>query len=175
VHVDKNKLNRLSPQDKAEVSRLVEEYERAQKRNPLIGYEPHPKQHEFHAARTPIKAFFGGNQSGKTTAGLIDDLIQAVDEDALPERLREYKRWQPPFFGRIVAPDFVQTIEKVIFPKLREWAPKDQLLGGGWDKAYSKQERVLRFKNGSYIEFLTYEQDRDKHGGATLRPGRSRR
>lgn len=165
---DKQKLARLSPSEKAELSRLVSEYEKTLARNPLVGYKPHAKQHQFHSAATPIKAFFGGNQSGKTTAGLVDDLIQAVDVEALPERLRQYKRWQPPFYCRIVAPDFVQTIEKVVFPKLREWAPKDQLLGGGWDKAYKASERVLRFKNGSYIEFLTYEQDRDKHGGATL-------
>lgn len=138
------------------------------KRNPLVGYLPHRKQHAFHTSGAQIKAFFGGNQSGKTTAGLIDDVVQAVDADALPDRLRIYKRWSAPFYCRIVAPDFVQTMEKVVFPKLREWIPKDQLHGGSWDSAYKASERMLRFKNGSYFEFLTYEQDRDKHGGSTL-------
>ena len=47
-------------------------------RNPLLKYNPHPKQHEYHCADTRLKGFFGGNQSGKTTAGLVDDIITAL-------------------------------------------------------------------------------------------------
>lgn len=141
------------------------------KRHPLIGYWPHRKQHAFHASDDQIKAFFGGNQSGKTTAGLIDDIIQALDAADLPAHLRGYKRWQPPFHCRIAGPDFVQTMEKVILKKLRDWIPPAALKGGGWDAkggGYSDSERLLRFKNGSTFEFMTYEQDRDKWGGSTL-------
>jgi phage terminase large subunit-like protein len=165
---DPAKLAELPDDERRELEAALAELQQVTSRNPLVSYRPHPKQHEFHSSRDSTKVFLGGNQSGKTTAGLVDDLIQAVDADCLPELLQQYKRWEPPFFCRIVAPDFVQTIEKVVFPKLREWVPLDQLLGGGWDAAYSKSERILRFRNGSYFEFLTYEQDRDKHGGATL-------
>lgn len=145
----------------AEVQRLVEA-------NPLQAYEPHEKQRLFHQAHTPIKAFIGGNRSGKSHAGIADDLIQAVDKDVLPEHLRDYKKWDPPFFCRIVSPDFTSTMEGVVFEKLRQLSPKSQLVGGSWDKAYDKQRRTLRFTNGSWFQFMTTEQDIDKFSGAAL-------
>jgi phage terminase large subunit-like protein len=135
---------------------------------PIQFYKPHPKQALFHQSRSYIKAFLGGNQSGKTTAGVLDDLIQAVDRESLPEHLRPFKRFEPPFLCRIVTPDFTSTMEGVVFEKLKEWVPKDQLRDGAWDKAYDKQLRKLHFANGSWFDFLTYEQDLDKFGGATL-------
>jgi phage terminase large subunit-like protein len=130
--------------------------------------KPHPKQHAFLSSRAQIKAFLGGNQSGKTTAGILDDLIQALDEDILPDRLKPYKKWKPPFRCRIITPDFTGTMEGVVFEKLREWIPRSQLEGGEWAKAYSKQNRKLRFRNGSWFDFMTFEQDLDKFGGTTL-------
>ena len=136
--------------------------------DPLQLYVPHAKQAVFHGARSKIKAFLGGNQSGKTTAGIADDLIQAVDRECLPERLGPYKRFEPPFLCRIITPDFTSTMEGVIFHKLREWAPRGQLAGGSWEAAYDKSLRKLYFANGSVFDFLTFEQDLDKFGGATL-------
>jgi hypothetical protein len=59
----------------------------------------------------PLKAFLGGNRSGKTTVGIVDDLIQAIDHDAVPEHLKQYKLWEPPFYCRIITPDFTATME----------------------------------------------------------------
>jgi phage terminase large subunit-like protein len=129
--------------------------------------EGHSKQRVFHSSSQRIKGFMGGNRSGKTTAGILDDLIQAVDRDCVPQRLLPYKRWEPPFYCRIVVPGF-DMLEGVTFQKLREWAPKDQLVGGRFDKAYEKANRILRFKNGSWFDFRTFEQDVDKFVGAAL-------
>jgi hypothetical protein len=156
----------LSFEDRAFLTEQLTAYERLITENPLQRYIPHPKQVRFHTARTTIKAFLGGNRSGKTTAGIVDDLIQAVDEGCLPAELREFKKWQPPFFCRILTPDFTSTMEGVVFEAIREWVPRSQLKGGGWDKAYNKQLRRLDFKNGSVFEFMTYEQALDKFGGA---------
>lgn len=114
-----------------------------------------------------VKNFFGGNQSGKTTAGLADDIIQALDVDDIPEHLREFKKFSPPFGCRILAPS-VQVLELVIYEKLRELLPDHALMGGSWQKAYDKVLRLLRFKNGSMFQFMTYEQDVGKMGGATI-------
>jgi phage terminase large subunit-like protein len=166
LHVDRDAIKALPDDQRQEALRLLEVYERSLKNNPLLGYVPHPKQTEFHASREPLKAFLGGNRSGKTTAGIMDDLIQCVDTDCLPEHLRIYKKWMPPFHCRIIVPDFTSTMEGVIFHKLREWTPKAQLVGDRFDKAYEKTTRKLLFKNGSSIDFLTFEQDLDKFGGA---------
>ncbi len=168
LRIDRDALSRLTPQQQKEARRLLETYEQAIKANPLLAYTPHSKQKLFHESRQQVKAFLGGNRSGKTTAGILDDLIQAVDEDCLPEHLKPYKRWDPPFHCRIIVPDFTSTLEGVIFQKLREWAPKDQLAGDEFDKAYDKSRRKLNLKNGSSFDFLTFEQDLDKFGGAAL-------
>lgn len=168
LRIDRSAIDRLPVEQQERARDLLATYEAALRANPLLGYSPHAKQVVFHASHEPLKAFLGGNRSGKTTAGICDDLIQAVDRDCLPEHLLGFKKWEPPFFCRIIVPDFTSTLEGVIFQKLREWAPKDQLAGGGFDKAYDKARRRLGFKNGSWMDFLTFEQDLDKFGGAAL-------
>lgn len=166
LRINREAIKRLPESQQAEALAILTEYEKALKHNPLLGYQPHPKQVSFHESREPLKAFLGGNRSGKTTAGILDDLIQCVDESVLPDHLLRYKKWQPPFYCRIIVPDFTSTLEGVIFQKLREWSPKSQLVGDRFDKAYEKSTRKLSFKNGSTIDFLTFEQDLDKFGGA---------
>lgn len=168
------RLSSLSEPQRREAEKLLATYEEMHERNPLLRYNApgsakrHEKQLTFHAAHEPVKAFVGGNRSGKTTAGITDDLIQAVPAEFLPPHLAPYKKWEPPFYCRIITPDFTATMEGVIFQKLRELSPRAALLGGKWDKAYDKQRRRLHFDCGSWFDFLTYEQDLDKFGGAEL-------
>lgn len=140
---------------------------RAKKANsPLEFWMPHEKQQTFLASRRPIKAFLGGNRSGKTTCGIADDVIQAIDRELVPEHLQEYKKWEPPFYCRILAPDFDYYQARIIQPKLRELLPKQALKSGGWAKSYSKEARVLELANGSFFEFMTYKQDLEQMGGS---------
>ena len=168
MRISLEQIRALPPDQQAQAREWLEQYEAALKANPLLGYTPHSKQVIFHESRDQLKAFLGGNRSGKTTAGVLDDLIQACDRDAIPSHLAAYKKWEPPFYCRIIVPDFTSTLEGVIFQKLREWAPKAQLSGGSFGKAYDKTRRKLHFENGSWMDFLTFEQDLDKFGGAAL-------
>ena len=129
--INEKALAKLSPQAQAEARKLLLALEDSYRANPLGHYFPHEKQDAFHRAHVSLRGFFGGNRSGKTTAGILDDIIQAVDRDCLPAPLLPYKRWEAPFYCRIIAPDFT-------------------------------------FKNGSWFDFLTFEQDIDKFGGAAL-------
>jgi phage terminase large subunit-like protein len=164
MRFDRDALARLPKVEQDEALRLLQAYEEAVKANPLVAYRPHSKQVTFHEGREQIKAFLGGNRSGKTTAGILDDLIQACDEDSIPDHLKPYKKFQPPFHCRIVCPGD-DIMFGIVHQKLREWAPKDQLVGGRFDKAYEKSRALLHFKNGSFFDFLTYGQDLDKFGG----------
>jgi phage terminase large subunit-like protein len=168
IEIDEARLALLPDDQRAELERQLAQLQQIVTANPLQIYQPHGKQQPFHEATTRTKAFFGGNRAGKTTAGIVDDLIQAVDADCLPEHLAGYKKWQPPFYCRIVVPDFTATLDGVIFPKIRDWVPRHQLLKGSWDKAFDKQLRRLMFANGSWFQFMTFEQDIDKFGGAAL-------
>lgn len=173
--LDKDKLLAL-PKDKQEAynqrfQKLLE-YKRT---NPLFFYnhptlltkKPHQKQLTFHALNIRSKAFYGGNQSGKTTAGIADNLIQACDRKALPDHLIPFKKWDAPFKCRIFTPDLQDTM-LVVQDKIKDLAPMHQLVGDSWDSAYDKQNRFLRFKNGSWFQFMSYEQDLQKLGSATL-------
>lgn len=143
--------------------------------NPLYFYNhpelnekpPHVRQLQFHALQTKVKCFFGGNQSGKTTAGLADDIIQAVKEELLPDHLIPYKKFYPPFNCRILAPS-VQVLELVIYEKLQELMPLAAYPEGSWAKSFDKQLRILRLDGGSSFQFMTYEQDVSKQGGVTI-------
>ena len=167
LQIDREKIGLLPDDQRRQALELLRAYEEQLKNNPLIGYRPHPKQATFHSSTQRIKGFMGGNRSGKTTAGILDDLIQACDESAVPDHLKLYKRWQPPFYCRIVVPGF-DMLEGVTFQALRDWAPRDQLIGNRFDKAYEKSTRIMRFKNGSWFDFRTFEQDVDKFVGAAL-------
>ena len=167
IRIDQAKYDALPDDEKAEVDKALAEIAAAVEANPLLAFKPHPKQAKFLAAKQRRKMVSGGNRSGKTECSIANDIIQCVDEQALPDHLKPFKHLTPPVKGRIVTPKFAHH-EEVSFPKLRSLVPKDQLLGGSWEKAFSKQRRVLNFANGSTIQFLTFDQDVDAHASADL-------
>lgn len=161
-------LEGLKPADRKEYLERAQRVAQMQRTNPLAFWEPYGhKQHDFLASRAWIKAFFGGNGSGKSAVGTVDDLIQLCDASVLPPHLRQYKRWQPPFYLRVVAPK-MGVIESTVLEKFRELVPRDQLRGGSFDRAFSKEMRKLHFSNGSWALFNTSDQDRDAHAGVEL-------
>lgn len=169
LDIDLNALAKLSPAERAAAEKELLALESAFSRNPLLAYKPHAKQIEFHAPpHPPLRAMFGGNRSGKTHSVVVDSVLQAVDADFVPPHLAAFKVWEPPFYCRFVTPDLTNTLEGVVLQKLREWCPSDQLKGGTFDRAWDKMLRILRFKNGSWFQFFSNDQDRDKFGGAAL-------
>ncbi len=154
----------------ADVLRELEGLDALLERDPLQSFVPHKGQVPWFEARTPLVAAFAGNRFGKTTSLVVRSLIECVDRESLPRALQPYKRWDSTTaprgtFVRLVNPSF-QLLEGVLLPAFREWAPRGQLLGGSFDKAFQgAPNRSLRFANGSSIQFLTYEMDLDKFGG----------
>ncbi len=167
LEIDRQKLLELPPELRKEAEEVLERLSEVAETQPISVYYPHEKQKYFHMMRHGFKAFFGGNQSGKTVGGLADDLIQALDEEALPVHLRKYKYFKPPFMCRIFTTDLI-TLQLVTLEKLKALVPFDELQGDSWEKAYDKQLRTLRFKNGSIFQFMTYEQDTKRMGGASI-------
>lgn len=175
--IDKDRLKRLPLAKQKEVLGKLEQLIEYKKVNPLYFYNHvnlgivtvHRKQLLYHLLGKDIKyrALFGGNQSGKTTAGVADNIIQAIDEEMVPKHLLQYKKFQPPFYCRIFTPDLSATMVTVQ-EKMKELVPPSQLVGNSWDKAYNKLTRVTRFKNGSWFMWNSYDQEREKLGGVTL-------
>lgn len=142
--------------------KLLAEQLRTQANRPnLLGYEPHAKQEVFHMSDSKKKLYIGGNRSGKTTGGIIEDLWWASGRHPYRETPKGGVR------GRIVSVDFQNGINKIIIPELKRWVVTGDLRGGSWETAYDKLERVLNFENGSFIEMMSYDQDLDKFAGTS--------
>lgn len=148
--------------DNNEFVRLLAERMFAQSKVPnLYGYSPMDKQKIFHEMMEKIRLYIGGNRSGKTTGGVVEDLWWAIGEH--PFR----KTPPPPIRGRVIGVDFLDGIEKILLPEFSRWVPPSKLRGNSWSTAYDKQARVLNFENESFIEFMSYDQDLDKFAGTS--------
>jgi phage terminase large subunit-like protein len=131
------------------------------KRPNIFAYESHPKQRMFHEAQQKGRLYIGGNRSGKTTGGVVEDIWWARGQHPfrhVPE---------PPVRGRVVGVDFLQGIQKILLPEFQRWCPPSLLRNGSWEDSYNKELRTLYFSNDSFIEFMSYDQDTDKFAGTS--------
>lgn len=145
-----------------EAIRQLAESTKVQADRPNIhGYVPHDKQVLFHSAARRHRLYIGGNRSGKTTGGIIEDIWWLTGRH--PYR----KVPQGGVRGRIVGVDFTDGIEKILRPEMMRWCPVADLRGGSWDTAYDTQERTLHFENKSFVEFMSYEQAVAKFAGTS--------
>jgi phage terminase large subunit-like protein len=127
----------------------------------INAYIPHNKQEKFHRATEAKRLYIGGNRSGKTTGGIVEDIWWLTHRHPyrkIPDR---------PIAGRIICVDFLNGIEKIIKPQLKQWIPPSELRGGTWTDAYDAGTRTLNFENGSFVELMSYDQDLDKFAGTS--------
>lgn len=127
----------------------------------ILAYKPHDKQILFHSASGRHRLYIGGNRSGKTTGGITEDIMWLRGEHPFRKVPNGGVR------GRIVGVDFLNGIEKILKPEFMRWCPVSYLRGGTWSDAYDTQERTLHFENGSFVEFMSYDQDVDKFAGTS--------
>jgi phage terminase large subunit-like protein len=127
----------------------------------ILGYAPHDKQIIFHNSTKKKRLYIGGNRSGKTTGGVVEDIhwLQGTHPTI--------RTPEPPIRGRVVGVDFNDGIDKIIIPEFQRWCPPSYLRGGSWYSAYDVQPRTLYFENGSFVEFMSYEQDVQKFAGTS--------
>lgn len=128
----------------------------------INAYKPHAKQVDFHEAiEKRVRLYIGGNRSGKSTAGIVEDIWW------LTKRHPHRSFVDRPIAGRIVGVDFNNGIKKILLPMLSQWIPPSELKGGSWTDSYNAGERVLYLDNGSFVEFMSYDQDLDKFAGTS--------
>lgn len=146
----------------ADAFRLLGEKLRAGIDRPnLFRYSPHEKQIKFHKSESRRKLYIGGNRSGKTTGGVVEDLYWARGQH--PYR----KVPEPPIRGRFVTTSLIDGVEKVALPEFSRWCPPSLLINGSWMDSYDKTLRTLNFANESFIEFMSYDQDLEKFAGTS--------
>jgi phage terminase large subunit-like protein len=124
-------------------------------------YTPHEKQEIFHASNAKIRLLIGGNRSGKTVGGATEAIYYLTGRHPFRETP------PPPVRGRCISVDFLNGVEKIVKPEIAKWLPLSELRGGSWATAYDKQLRTLWLENGSFLEFMSYDQDLDKFAGTS--------
>lgn len=127
----------------------------------IHGYIPHDKQIQFHSAEQKGRLYIGGNRSGKTVGGVVEDVY----------RMRGSSPYQkvppPPTRGRIVTISYTEGIELIIKPELAKWIPPSDLINGSWEDSYDKQLRMLTLNNKSTVELMSYDQRLEKFAGTS--------
>lgn len=157
----------MSPVKKSELSLgdmgglLKEGLSRAASRPTIFMYVPHEKQVRFHRAREQGRLYIGGNRSGKTVGGVVEDIF----------RLRGEHPFQPvppaPVRGRVVGVSFQEGIKEILLPEFAKWLPPSDLINGSWEDSYSKGDRKLTLANESTCEFMSYDQELQKFAGTS--------
>jgi len=153
-------LDKLTEQELRYLAKKIEENKKVDTKVDLIStYVPHTTQEAFHKSDKQIRLLQGGNRSGKSTAGVIEDVWWALGE-------HPYFEINTPVRGRIVSTDFPHGIKEVIIPKLEEWVPRRHIKR--WHKNNQGDICGIEFKNGSYVDFMAYTQDFIKFAGVAL-------
>jgi hypothetical protein len=136
--------------------------------NKVVFFEPLPQgpQKSFFADSTAtIRLVLGSNRSGKSAVGSVEAIAHSLgyrpwlSEDH-PDRIVRLPDGEPipvPNVGRIVAENYQQAINQIIWPKIQEWAPMHLI------KRVKKDQRGipvwLEWKNGSLQYLMSYDQD----------------
>lgn len=176
-----DKIKTLTKEERLELAKQAQQWEQAMGKN---FYRPNKRAWRWFLEPHFIKWIFGGNRSGKTATCVLDDIMQcegwhplqkenlevlvdkALDDwvKRQAEEVLKRRQWikSPPVEGRIVAVDFPNGVEKFVGPEVRKWATKSEI---EYDGISNEKRRKIVFKNGSYIEFMSHDQDLDAHGG----------
>jgi len=129
--------------------------------NPTLNsYKPMPIQEKFHNSKAKGKVFLGGNRAGKTVAGGAETVMYL--EGRHPNQVKK-----PPVHWRGIASSIEEGLNKIMIPEIKKWISPSLLKNGSWDDSFDKQSRTLTLENNSTLEFLTYEQDVQKHAGTS--------
>ena len=127
-------------------------------------HKPHDKQRVFHANRLREKLFIGGNRSGKTVSNVVECCWWLTKKHPYREDVNNI---EGPIRGRYVSVDFKQGIDKIAIPYFKQYLPASELVEGSWEKSYDNYRNVLTLANGSFIEFMSYEQSLEKFAGTS--------
>jgi phage terminase large subunit len=135
---------------------------RLERDNPLVFYEPYESrlirgrypQDLFHSSLAKIRLLVGGNRSGKSESGFVEDIWCAMG-------CHPYIKMPVPNVGWIVSLSFKKQVE-VTEQKLKKWLPK------GIVKNWDNKVGCISLTNGSQIWLKSCEQDLETFGGVSI-------
>lgn len=155
--------------DKNQALLFLKERFVAVSQNPGINnYEPYTDeisgqspQKTFHSSPARGRLFVGGNRSGKTVGGGAETVMWMTG-------MHKFRKVPPPPVRmRACGVDFKNGIQKIMLPEIKKWVPPSFLTNGSWEDSYNKEFKTLTLNNGSFVEFMSYDQETDAHAGTS--------
>lgn len=145
-------LESLSEEELRRLAVKLQEHERAAqyKKGDLYLENAHEGQLSFHKAANRVRLFFGGNRSGKSTAGVNEARW-------LAEGSHPFRKFRTPTKGCIVLQDFQTHANDIILPKIEEWFPPNLIVDRLKNQA--KVDVKLICRNKSVIDIKSHDQD----------------
>lgn len=144
-----------------ELRRASEALELQARQPNIYRYTPHAKQLEFHCDPHKDRLFVAGNRTGKSLATVIEGIWYLTKTHPYRETPTGQVR------GRVVCVDFLNGVDKIILPLYKQWLPEEYLIDGSWEKSYSRERHLLTLRDGSFVEFMSQEQNLDKFAGTS--------
>lgn len=134
--------------------KLKEIYALRKKERGIDFYVPNAFQHRAHQSKARIIVIQKGNRAGGSTFGILEICFALTKR--YPVWFSVERRFTKPIKIRIITDKFFK-MDTVIEPKLREYLPKKEFVR----IRRSPQGYLTKIitKDGSFIEFLTGEQD----------------
>lgn len=182
VSVSSGEFDKLPQEEQQKVIQTAAAWNEAQGR---YFYDPNKKLYRWFLMPHWIKGIRGGNQSGKTSGCVMDVVMQCegwhplqqenmerIIEETFDPWVRDwlkvlYERelWikSPPVKARCNTVDYTNFVDKIIGQEYEKWATTADLDLVGYS---NDKKRKITWKNGSFVEFMTYEQPVLTHGGA---------
>jgi hypothetical protein len=147
----------------AKISReLIRRREQERIREFVATEPPYNDQRGFLYSTAKERWVFGGNRSGKTEVGVADCIMLCTGTHPVRSVL-----YPTPVKVRYIGKSWTRGVD-IIIEKFKAMVKRSDLEGKSWSSAFSEQKHQLFFANGSWVKFLTSEQDVDKHGGDDL-------
>lgn len=152
VELTREMLECLSEDDLRALYRKIEDHEEAKlyAKGDIYLENAHKGQLDFHKAKNRVRIMFGGNRSGKSTAGVNEARW-------LAEGSHPFRPVRSPNKGCIVVQDFQTHANDIINPKIREWFSPSFFKSV--DRNQAKVEVKYHCKNGSVIDIKSHDQD----------------
>lgn len=150
IHVDD--LEGYSDEDLRELYKKLDSHGEAKKyaKGDIYLENAHEDQIAFHKSKIRVRLFFGGNRSGKSTAGVNEARW-------LAEGTHPFRDFRTPSKGCIIVQDYQTHARDIIMPKIKEWFPPDLIINT--EKNQAKVDVKMWLKNGSTIDIKSHDQD----------------
>ena len=143
-------IEQMSEDKLARLCKIKVELDNREKNFPILYYKPQTHQEAFHKSVKKLRLVAGSNQSGKTHSSCAEGIMLSLG-------IHPYRKMHIPNKGRVVATDLQKGIGEVVQEKYEQLIPKSEIRQ---IKKYSSgQLAKIIYKNGSSVEFLSYEQD----------------